>query len=101
MIYVMRSMTIMQGKSEEAWAWAIKITDYVKSNYPQLGLSLLRGTSGNQWQIHWLISYTSLSSYEDMVAMTEADEGYLEVISGAEDLVVQESWTDTFYRVVS
>jgi hypothetical protein len=100
MIYYVRSLTIKQGKGQEAFQWAVKIATWINANYPDLNVQVLRNVSGPRWQIHWVSSYESLELWGERVAKISADPRYQEVISGAEELVVQSSWEDTLYETV-
>jgi hypothetical protein len=71
MIYFVRSATIRQGQSREARQW-----------------------------VHWMVSCESMALFGEIWDRMRADPGYQEVISGAEELIVQESLIDNFYRKV-
>ena len=101
MIYMVRSITFQPGKSAEAMQWAVNIANWTNEHYPEVNMEILRNISGPKWQVHFVIRCASMAAWEETSAKANADRGYHEVISGGEELVIQKTMMDTFYRTVS
>jgi hypothetical protein len=100
MIYFVRSATIRQGQSRAARQWALKVAHWVNGNYPDLDVQVLDNVSGHLFRVHWMASCESMALFGEIWDKMRVDPGYQEVISGAEELIVQESLIDSFYRKV-
>ena len=100
MIYFVRSATIRQGKDRETFEWAVKIATWVNENYPDLRVQVLNNISGPIFQVHWVARCESLALFGEVTAKLNADPGYLEVISGGEEFLIQSSLVDAFYGQV-
>ena len=100
MIYMVRSITIQPGKSREAMQWAVNIAHWINEHYPDVNVQVMRNITGPRWQVHWVVRCDSLTIWDQTSAKINADPGYQEVISGAEELVVQSTWMDNFYAEV-
>jgi hypothetical protein len=101
MIYLVRSITIQPGKSTEAFQWAVNIANWINEHYPEVNVEVLRNITGPKWQLHWVGRCDSLAVWAETSAKMNDDPGYHEVISGAEELVVQSTWMDNFYAKVA
>jgi hypothetical protein len=100
MIYFVRSATIRQGQSRETLQWALKVAHWVNEHYPDVDVQVLDNVSGHLFRVHWMVSCESMALFGEIWDKMRADPGYQEVISGAEELIVQESLIDNFYRKV-
>jgi hypothetical protein len=99
MIYLVRSIDIQQGKWDEAFEWAVNIANWINEHYPQMNVEVLYNITGPKWQVHWTAKCDSLSVWEETSAQLNADPNYQKVISGAEKIVVQNTWVDNLYGV--
>ena len=100
MIYVVRSITAQPGKIREARQWAVRIAKWVNEHYPEVNVEVLRNITGPRWQVHWVVRCESLAVWGEVSPKMNADPGYQEAISGAQEFVVQSTWMDNFYERV-
>jgi len=76
MITWQRTADIHDGKLQETFAWAVKVTKYINQKFPGVNLYTARNVYGPVYQVHWFATYDSLAAYEKLRKQLETDEGY-------------------------
>jgi len=66
---------IHDGKAEEGFAWAIKVSKYLNET-SDLNVRVLRNIAGHVSQVHWVANFESLADMETSSQKLEADTAY-------------------------
>lgn len=96
-----RTADIRDGKALPAVEFGLKIAGYVKDRFG-LEVSLERNVTGKINQLHWVVTYDSLASFEEIVAATNADDGYQQLLVEAteKELFFANSVVDNLYQSI-
>ena len=102
MIYSVRTAGIAVGKANEAFAWAVKVTNWINGKYPDANVQVLRNVSGQLGQVHWLSTHDSLGEHEQLLARVESDDEYQTMVKDAlsEGLFAEGTLRASFFRTV-
>jgi hypothetical protein len=103
MITLIRTANMHDGKGHEAFAWAIKLGHYLNEKFSEGSVQVVRNIGGPVWQVHWVVSFESLATLEEVMKRVEADSGYLELLGEARDqeLFISSGTVDSLYETIS
>ena len=74
-VYHSVGLDIHDGKADQAWEWAIKITKYLNEHFPETKVELLHQIGGQTNRVGWLVRHESLAALEAYHEKAEADAG--------------------------
>jgi hypothetical protein len=99
----MRTANMHDGKGQEAFAWAVKVANYLNEKFPGANMQVVRNIGGPVWQVHWIANFESLAALEEVMKRVEADAGYLELLGEARDqkLFISSGTVDSLYEAIS
>ena len=83
-------------------AWAIKVTNWINTKYPDANVQLLTNVSGQLGQLHWLSTTETLGEYEPLMARIAGDDEYVAMLKDAqaEQLFAEGGARQSFYRTL-
>jgi hypothetical protein len=98
MITWKRSANINHGKHVAAIAWAHKVSAYVNDNF-STNITVNGNVAGPVNQIHWIGTFESLASFEEITGQISSDAGYAQLLeeSSEANFFDTESFEDTLY----
>ena len=94
MIRFQRTAGVSRGKGAEATQWAKEVTEYINTHFPEVQLLVFAPRFGALNTIHWIADVEDLASLDRWQQQIGADEGYLELLSKATDLLIAGSIVD-------
>ncbi|MGB3715759.1 MAG: hypothetical protein WA996_15135 [Candidatus Promineifilaceae bacterium] len=96
-----RTVDIRDGKALPAIEFGLKIAGYVNDKFG-LNVAVQRNVTGMVNQLHWVVIYDSLTSFEEATAATTADEGYQQLLaeSAEKELFFANSAVDSLYQSI-
>ncbi|HWR88171.1 MAG TPA: hypothetical protein VN277_07120 [Acidiferrobacterales bacterium] len=97
MIFTVRQVSIMPGKTSAALAFASEITEYIKGAH-KLDLQLIRPVGGNPSRVAWLGRYNDLAAYGEKMNALAADKRFAELSAKTADLWVPGSMHDDIWQ---
>ena len=102
MITSVISATVHDGKLDAAFAFAAKLSAYVKDNYPGMTLTVPRNVAGPLYEVHWVGTVDTLAAYDEFNKKLNASEGYQKLVQEARDqgLFVGSSVTNRLYETI-
>ena len=103
MITQVRTATVHDGKLPEAVEFGLKVVAYVNDKFPESTPQMIRNVGGPLYELHWVSTFETLASYEDLSKRLEADQGYQELLAEVRQarLFVASSVVDHLYETVS
>ncbi len=103
MITWIRTANMQDGKGQDAFAWAVKVANYVNEKFSEANVQVVRNIGGPVWQVYWVANYESLATFEEVMKRVEADSGYLELLGEARDqnLFISSGTVDSLYEAIS
>ena len=101
MITWVRTADIREGKNMVAIEWALKIAAYVNETF-KTNVSLQRNVTGQVNRLHWVATYQSLASFEELMAKLIQDEGYQQLLAESAELELffASSIVDNLYQSI-
>ncbi len=80
-----RTSTMARGKTDEAMAFAARVSEYVSEN---MGVEVKWGgqVGGTTGCLHWYVDYDDMAHMERVLGATLMDEGYKKLVDDAADL---------------
>ena len=101
MITQVRTASVHDGKIQQAFEMAAKVTAYVNETF-DVEMHVARNVGGSAYELHWIFSTESLAAWEDLWRRIEADEGYQELLGEIRQagVFIGTSGTDRLYDVV-
>jgi len=91
------------GKGQAAFAWAVKVANYLNGSFSGANVKVLRNIGGPAWQVHWTSNFESLAVFEEERKRIEADEGYHKLLGEGRDqnLFIASSVVERLYQAIS
>ena len=100
MVYFVRSVKAKGARLSEAFKWALKISEFLKSKYPGTISEVLVNVTGPQDEIHWMTVLESVGQFEQRFQELLGDETYMKLMAEGEDLIEEGSVIDNYYRTL-
>jgi len=103
MITFVRTATIHDGKVQDAFAWAVKVANYINEHISGVNVQVVRNIGGPIYQVHWVSNYESLAAFAERMKRVETDAGYQQLlVEGRQQLLlIGSSIVDNLYETVS
>lgn len=103
MITWVRTADIHDGKLNEAFAWAVKVTAYLNKKFKGADIQVMRNLGGPVYQVHWACNYDSLAAFEEQWKKIENDRGYNNLLSEIrkKGVLIGTSVVDSLYESIS
>ena len=103
MITQVRTAAVHDGKLPEAIEFGLKVVAHVNDKSPELSVQLVRNVGGPLYELHWVSTFETLASYEDILKRLEADQGYQELVAEIRQagVFVASSLVDHLYETIS
>jgi len=97
------SLTCHDGKLAAGFDWALRVTAYIKQQFPGSDMEVVRNIGGPFYELHMVTRVESLAAYDDLNKRSSADEGYQKLASEAQEqgLFIGSSITERMYETVS
>lgn len=98
MYIIVRAISVVAGKNEDAQKWAIESVNYLNEKYPGHDVHAYIEWFGSVGSIHWTGSYEDLAAWENIWAELSSDAAWGELLEkslgcfvdgSARDLVVK------------
>lgn len=100
MVYFVRSARVIVSRSKEAVEWALKVADYIDKNF-STAVEVLMNVTGPQNELHWIARKESVGEFEKTMVQLLADPDYLEMLTEGQELLVDGSTVDHYFRSVA
>nr|HET7857682.1 hypothetical protein [Caldimonas sp.] len=97
MITFTRIGVIAPGKAAAVAAFNQKVVDFYRTQY-DVKVEVQRPVAGNPSRIAWVVRYPALAALEAVLAKSQADPKYLELIATATDLFIAGTTHDEIWR---
>lgn len=97
MLFALRQVSILPGKTLAARAFAAEITEYIKGAH-KLDLEIARPVGGNPMRVAWIGRYKDLAAYEDALNKLGADKRFAELSAKTADIWVPGTMSDEIWQ---
>ena len=102
-VYGTIGVDIQDGKTQQAWEFAIKLVNYINDHFPGAKTEVLQQVGGGTSRVVFLSQHDSLAAYEAHREKVEADAGRQQLIDeGTEQgLFITSSIRSGIFRIRS
>ena len=103
MITWVRTANVHDGKLQEAFAAALKVSSYIDKTFEGVKIQVARNVGGPVFQVHWVATYESLAAFDATSKQIESNEGYRALIAELrqQGIFIGTSVVDSIYESVS